>query len=250
MAVDEKFVKRMADFTDWSDGAVGKQVRVTGHERDGIMGMFTISGVYKSYLIGNLQSVDSRPSALFYGEIGSKSSYMPHIFFKLSDGAALDKVREAVSGTLEGKDIEIVSYSELMRSAYDDSRKMRSTLALGAAFSLLIALLGLTGFTRDETLRRSKEMAVRKINGATTRDILGIFARSIMSLSLVMSAIACAGAFFTARRWLESFAQKATLAPQYFLAGAAAVLLIVLAVVVLNCYRIATANPVDSLKNE
>ena len=249
VAVDEKFVKRMADFTDWSDGAVGKQVRVTGHERDGIMGMFTISGVYKSYLIGNLESVDSRPSALFYGEIGSKSSYMPHILFKMSP-EALEKVQNALSEALEGRDVEITSYSEMMRSAYDDSRKMRSTLALGAVFSLLIAILGLVGFVRDETLRRSKEMAVRKINGAMTLDILGLFARNIMSLSLVMSAIACAAAFFAAGRWLERFAQKVTLAPQYFLAGAAAVLLIVLAVVALNCLKIARENPVVALKNE
>jgi len=251
VAVDEKFIKRMADFTDWSDGAVGKQIYVTGHDNGGMMGkgVFTISGVYRSYLIGNLESVDSRPSALFYGEIGSKSSYMPHILFKMSP-EALEKVQNALSEALEGRDIEITSYSERMRSAYDDSRKMRSTLALGAAFSLLIALLGLVGFIRDETLRRSKEMAVRKINGATTGDILGLFARNIMSLSLVMSALACAGAFVAARKWLERFAEKVTLGPQYFLAGAAAVLLIVLAVVLLNCLKIAGENPVVSLKNE
>ncbi len=251
VAVDEKFIKRMADFTDWSDGAVGKQIYVTGHDNGGMMGkgVFTISGVYRSYLIGNLESVDKRPSALFYGEIGSRNSYMPHILFKMSP-EALEKVQNALSEALEGRDVEITSYSERMRSAYDDSRKMRSTLALGAAFSLLIALLGLVGFIRDETLRRSKEMAVRKINGATTGDILGLFARNIMSLSLVMSALACAGAFVAARKWLERFAEKVTLGPQYFLAGAAAVLLIVLAVVLLNCLKIAGENPVVSLKNE
>ena len=84
IAVDEKFVAKMAEFTDWSDGAVGKQVFVTGHapisEDDGIPYYFTISGVYKSYIIGNLTGVDPRPSALFYGEIGSMSSWMPHTF--------------------------------------------------------------------------------------------------------------------------------------------------------------------------
>ena len=249
--VDEKFVKRMADFTDWSDGAVGKQFFITGHGGGGLLdkGYFTISGVYKSYLIGNLQGVDERPSVLFYGEIGSEKVYMPHTFFKVRPDA-LEKVRDALKEALPDKDINIVSYTEEMRAAYADSKKMRNTMALGAVFSLLIALLGLIGFIKDESLRRSKEMAVRKINGATTRDILSVFAKDIMKLSAVMAVIACVAAFFVAHKWLEQFAEKVSLNPLYFIGGAVLVLLIVLGVVVLNCLKIARANPVESLKNE
>ena len=251
IVVDEKFVKKMAEFTDWSDGAVGKQVYITGHDRsrNAEQSYFTISGVYKSYIIGNLTGVDQRPSALFYGEIGSMSSWMPHELFKVQP-ASLAKVKETLEQALEGREINIIPYEEQMRAAYDDSKKMRNTMALGAVFSLLIALLGLIGFISDESLRRSKEMAVRKINGATTRDILGVFSMDIMKLSLVAALIACIGAFFVARRWLEQFAEKVSLNPLYFIGGAFLVLLIVLGVVVLNCLRIARANPVESLKNE
>ena len=253
IVVDEKFVKKMAEFTDWSDGAVGKQVFITGHDRssDTERRYFTISGVYKSYLIGNLTGVDPRPSALFYGEIGSMSSWMPHVLFKLDASAnGLSMTKEALEQALEGREINIVSYEEEMRAAYSDSKKMRDTMAIGAVFSLLIALLGLIGFIRDESLRRSKEMAVRKINGATTRDILGTFAKDIMKLSVVMAFIACVAAFFVAHKWLEQFAEKVSLNPLYFIGGAVLVLLVVLGVVVLNCLRIARANPVESLKNE
>ena len=251
IVVDEKFVKKMAEFTDWSDGAVGKQVFITGHDRssDTERRYFTISGVYKSYIIGNLTGVDPRPSALFYGEIGSMSSWMPHTFFKVRPDA-LQKVRQALEQALEGREINILSYEEQMRAAYADSKKMRNTMAIGAVFSLLIALLGLIGFIRDESLRRSKEMAVRKINGATTRDILGVFAVDILKLSGIMAVIACIAAFFVARKWLEQFAEKVSLNPLYFIGGALLVLFIVLGVVVLNCLKIARANPVESLKNE
>jgi len=251
IVVDEKFVTKMAEFTDWSDGAVGKQVFITGHDRsrDSERSYFTISGVYKSYLIGNLQGVDQRPSALFYGEIGSMSSWMPHILFKVNPDA-LPKVKDALTQALEGREINIISYEEQMRAAYDDSRKMRNTMAIGSVFSLLIALLGLIGFIKDESLRRSKEMAVRKINGATTRDILGVFATDIMKLSAVMAVIACVAAYFVAHKWLEQFAEKVSLNPLYFIGGALLVLAIVLGVVILNCLRIARANPVESLKNE
>ncbi len=273
IVVDEKFVTKMAEFTDWSDGAVGKQVFITGHDRSrsSERSYFTISGVYRSYIIGNLTGVDPRPSALFYGEIGSMSSWMPHLLFKIDSSAspqndsrsvilrmsktdegspALQKVKEALEQALEGREINIVSYEEQMRAAYDDSKKMRNTMAIGSVFSLLIALLGLIGFIKDESLRRSKEMAVRKINGATTRDILGVFSMDIMKLSIAAAVLACISAFFVARKWLEQFAEKVSLNPLYFIGGAALVLLIVLGVVVLNCLRIARANPVESLKNE
>ena len=251
IVVDEKFVTKMAEFTDWSDGAVGKLVFITGHDRSGDTGRryFTISGIYKPYLIGNLTGVDERPSALFYGEIGSMSSWMPHILFKVRP-EALENVRGALNEALPDKEINIVSYEEQMRAAYADSKKMRNTMALGAVFSLLIALLGLIGFIKDESLRRSKEMAVRKINGATTSDILSVFAKDIMKLSAVMAVIACIAAYFVAHKWLEQFAEKVSLNPLYFIGGALLVLTIVLGVVVLNCLRIARANPVESLKAE
>ncbi|MBR3626286.1 MAG: ABC transporter permease [Bacteroidaceae bacterium] len=252
VVVDEKFVEKMKEFTDWSDGAVGKQIQMTGHDRNGVQPVFTIAGVYKSYLIGNLTGVDERPSALFYGEIGSMSNFMPHIFFKLTrtDEATLKKVQQALSDALEGKEINLISYEDSIRDAYTDSKKMRNTLVLGAIFSLLIAMLGLIGFIRDESQRRSKEMAIRKINGATTRDILGIFAWDIQKLSIVMAIVAMAAAYYMAGKWLEQFAEKVTLHPLYFIGGALLVLLIVLTVVVVNCLRIAHANPVESLKNE
>ena len=255
MVVDEKFVKRMADFVDWSDGIIGKQVYITGHENaielaDGLgVTPLTISGVYKSYLIGNLQRVDPRPNALFYGEIGNDDYFMPHIMFRVSPDA-LPKVMEALSKALDGRDIDIISYEQEMRAAYADTKKMSSTMILGVVFSLLIALLGLIGFIRDESLRRSKEMAIRKINGATTRDILGTFAWEIMRLSLIMAAVACAATVFVAQKWLEQFAERVTLNPLYFICGTVAVLAIILVVVVLNCLKIAWENPVVSLKNE
>ena len=253
IAVDEKFVARMAEFTDWSDGAVGKQVFVTGHapisDDDGIPFYYTISGVYKSYLIGSLVWRDPRPSAWFYGEVGSVDYWMSYILFKVRP-ESLPTVREALSQALEGKEIDIISYEERMRAAYSDVKKVRNTMALGAVFSLLIALMGLIGFIRDESLRRSKEMAVRKINGASSRDVLGVFATGILKLSAIMAALACVGAFFVAGKLLEMFAEKVSLNPLYFLGGALMVLAIVLGVVVLNCLRIARANPVESLKNE
>lgn len=248
VAVDENFVKRMSQFADWDDGAVGKTFRITGHERV----LYTVSGVYRNYLIGSLLQPDTRPSAMFYGEPGHSSHYMPHVIFRVKDtgDATFRRLREVLDEALEGREVNIISYESSMRAAYDGSKKMRNTLAVGAVFSLLIALLGLFGFIRDESLRRSKEMAVRKINGASTREIVAVFALDILKLASAMAVLACIAALVAARGWLQQFSRQTALSPVYFAAGALLVIGIVEAVVVLNSLRIARANPVESLKNE
>ena len=262
IVVNRHFVERMAEFADWSDGAVGKQVYVTGHTNryvteKGVMDVspYTICGVCEDYLLHNLNNPDERPAAFFYGDLEGENSWMPNIIFRLDArggeaGEAREKVLHALEQALPGREIDIVSWKDALRSAYEGSRKMRNTLVVGVVFSLLIALMGLIGFIRDESLRRSKEMAVRKINGATTRDILKSFFLSIVRLSAVMAVLGCAVAFFAANKWLQQFAERITLSPLYFIGGALAVLAFVLVVVVLNCLRIAHANPVESLKNE
>lgn len=137
-----------------------------------------------------------------------------------------------------------------MRDTYSDERKMRNTILAGCAICILIALFGLVGYVRDESERRSKETAVRKINGASTKDVLGLFVGEILKLGLVAAVLADVGAFFIARVWLENFAEKITLSPLIFIAADIIILAIVTATVVLNSLRISRSNPVYSLKNE
>ncbi len=254
MVVSESFVKRMKEFADWSDGAIGKVVNITGHEdAERVMEQkgFTISGVYRDIRIGNLVYLDARPSVLFYGDFDD-DSYMPFLIFKTNEKlneASMQKITNAVSDVLNGKEVHIISWADKMRSAYDDSLKMRNTILIGSVFALMIAIIGLIGFVRDESNRRSKEMAIRKINGATASDVLKIFAWDVLKLSLVLSVAACIFTYFVAHKWLEQFAERIGLSPLYFLVGAMSILFIVTVVVVLTSNRIARMNPVKSLKN-
>ena len=106
------------------------------------------------------------------------------------------------------------------------------------------------GFIRDENLRRSKEIAIRKINGATVGNILTMFARGILRLSAVMALLACVAAYMASGAFLAQFAVRVQLSPLWFILGSAFVLAAEVAVVIVNCYRIAVSNPVESLKNE
>ena len=248
IAVSESFVEKMMEFRDWSDGAVGKQVYITEH--DDRIGAVTISGVYKDYRINTLTNQDTRASIKFYGEVGK--DHMPFMAIKVSEVTTemMAKVEEVIQARIENKDVVVKSYKDSMREAYSSERRMRNTVIIGCLVSIIIALFGLIGYVRDESQRRSKEMAVRKINGATVKEIMGIYVAEIMKLSIPAIILGNVGAWFAASAWLRNFSEKIALAPWYFILADVAIILLVSGCVILNSLRISRSNPVESLKNE
>ena len=248
IAVSESFVEKMMEFRDWSDGAVGKQVYITEH--DDQIGAVTISGVYKDYRINTLTNQDTRASIKFYGEVGK--DHMPFMAIKVSEVTIemMAKVEEVIQARIENKDVVVKSYKDSMREAYSSERRMRNTVIIGCLVSIIIALFGLIGYVRDESQRRSKEMAVRKINGATVKEIMGIYVAEIMKLSIPAIILGNVGAWFAASAWLRNFSEKIALAPWYFILADVAIILLVSGCVILNSLRLSRSNPVESLKNE
>ena len=248
IAVSESFVEKMMEFRDWSDGAVGKQVYITEH--DDRIGAVTISGVYKDYRINTLTNQDTRASIKFYGEVGK--DHMPFMAIKVSEVTTemMAKVEEVIQARIENKDVVVKSYKDSMREAYSSERRMRNTVIIGCLVSIIIALFGLIGYVRDESQRRSKEMAVRKINGATVKEIMGIYVAEIMKLSIPAIILGNVGAWFAASAWLRNFSEKIALAPWYFILADVAIILLVSGCVILNSLRLSRSNPVESLKNE
>lgn len=248
VAVSESFVKKMSEFVDWSDGAIGKQLYLTEHSTDGTV--FTVSGVYKDYRINTLTNEDSRASIKFYGKVGK--DHMPFMAIKVTEVSIdiINGVEDIIQSRIENKDVVVKSYKDSMREAYSSERRMRNTVIIGCLVSIIIALFGLIGYVRDESQRRSKEMAVRKINGATVREIMGIYVAEIIKLSIPAIILGNVGAWFAASAWLRNFSEKIALSPWFFILADVAIILLVSGCVILNSLRISRSNPVESLKNE
>ena len=252
IAVSRSFVEKMMDFEDWSDGAVGKQVLITEHSQTDDQ-VFTISGVYENYRIGTMNASDPRPSVKFWMDGNNGDSYnMPMVLIKLDNvnQDIIRRIQQTVDEMYPERRLEIVSFKEEIRGLYSEDRKMRNTIMIGCIFSVLIALFGLIGYIRDESVRRSKEMAVRKINGASTNEIMNIFIKDVFRLIIIAVIIGDIGAWLAAGGWLRQFAEKITLTPWYFIAADAIVMALIIGAVIMNCLRISRSNPVESLKNE
>ena len=257
VAVSQSFVKEMNLYADWSDGAVGKDILISEHS-DGDDDVYTICGVYEDYVIGSMLGNDDRASIRFcwnmdwnYGpEDWSRMMNTLVVKVREVNPEAIAKVKAVIEECLpERNNVEVTPYTELVKKEYTHLYQMRRTFIIGALFALAIALFGLIGFVRDEANRRSKEVAIRKVNGAVAGEIIRMFVADVLKLAVIAALIGVAIAYFLADKWLELFAMRIGLSPLYFIIGMVVVLLIVTAVVVMSSNRVARMNPVKSLKN-
>ena len=257
VAVSHSFVKEMNLYADWSDGAVGKDILISEHS-DNDDDVYTICGVYEDYIIGSMMGRDDRATIRFCWNTDWNSGTedwsraMNKLVVKVREvnPSTIEKVKSVVEECLpERNNIEVTPYTELFKKEYAELLQMRRTFTIGALFALAIALMGLIGFVRDESNRRSKEVAIRKVNGAVSGEIVKMFVVDVLKLAVIAALLGVAIAYFVSDKWLELFAIRISLSPMYFIIGAVVVLLIVTVVVVLSSNRVARMNPVKSLKN-
>lgn len=252
IAVSRSFVSEMARLAGWADGAVGKQVLLSEHSAEND-DYFTICGVYEDYLIGSFNNPDERPSIRFWAEAPNDYVYLHYLLIKTEDSmpdaaAAIENVVGSVVGGT--RQIEAVSYEEQMRNLYSDNRKSRDVFIMGCIFSLLISIFGLVGYIASEANRRSKEIAIRKINGAKASDITAMFAADTLRMAAVAIIIGDILLYVAASGYLTLFPERVSLSAWNFVAADLLLALLATASAAICSYRISRANPVESIKNE
>ena len=248
VAVSRKFLTEMARFTDWKDGALGQPIFISEHSQPGLP-PFTICGVFEDILVGNRTGDEARAQVIFFHDDIHAMHTVVIKLHELHEGDVAT-ISEIFEKALPEKDVQMRPYRDEIRHSYEASLKFKNSVMIGGIITLLISLIGLIGYTNDETNRRRKEIAIRKINGGTLGNILALFLKDTLWLSLPAFVGGCIGAYFVASQWLEQFTLKIALSWDLFVVPAICLLLLVLAVVALNCLRIARANPVDSLVAE
>ena len=133
---------------------------------------------------------------------------------------------------------------------YRAEQRMGQISLLFSALAIAIACLGLFGLAAFAADRRSREISIRKVFGASVADILALLSVDFLRLIAISILIAMPLAWFALSAWLDNFAYRTTISPWLFVLGGALVLLIALAITLYQSLRAAVSNPVDNLRNE
>lgn len=238
--VSKLFDQKMRNY-GWTEGVVGKDVAISEH------GICRIVGVYDDFAITSLNNSFEKPSAIFYNP--SKGNLIVIKLQQINKDNIL-KLQNAFNSILPEKHIELINYSDSFIKQYDTENKFKNSLIIIGIIILLINMIGLLGYLKNEIFRRSSEIAVRKINGATLSDIIKMFMLDILKLIIPALLLGSIITYFIADKWMESFATKIELNPIIFLVTSVILTILIQLVVFFNCLKIANQNPVESLKSE
>jgi len=139
---------------------------------------------------------------------------------------------------------------DILSVPYSGERNWGRIFAASSFFAIFIACLGLFGLTSLLIVQRTKEIGIRKVLGASSKDIVILVNRSFLGPLLIANILAWPIAYFAAQRWLQNFAVRISPGVHFFLIGGAAVVAMALLTISTRSARAARANPVDSLRYE
>lgn len=115
---------------------------------------------------------------------------------------------------------------------------------------LFVTLMGLIGYINDEMQRRSKEIAIRKVNGAEASSILLLLSKDVFWTSMPAVCIGTLGAWYLGALWTDQFSETVDFPIYYYILIAFISLFFIIGCVVIKTWRIANDNPVNSIKSE
>jgi putative ABC transport system permease protein len=211
---------------------------------------FTVVGVVDNYYSNSMKEGADRmilvtdPGAFDYVSVK----------LNISDGQALpEAVKQMEKIWTAAYPEHLFSYEffdENIKAFYVQEEKYAQLFQLFSMIFLLIGCLGLYGLITFVVNRKGKEVALRKVLGATVSNILLMFSREYVQLIAISFLIAVPVAYYAVNSWLSNFTNHITLQWWQFALPGLLVLTIALVVVISKAMRTANANPVDKLKYE
>lgn len=251
--VSDNFITEMEKQVDWGGNPLGKELLFSEHS-ESQNDRYTICGVFKGFMAGTAYYEDDRAQVLFFNETENDGyvDYLNVLMIKVKDEnpEVISIIENVLQRLLPEKMLYVQSYTGEVEAAYNDSRKFRDMVFYAGLIVLIITLIGLIGYMRDEISRRRAEIAIRKIHGATTAEIIRIFLLRVRYLLLFGLVAGGAITYYVSGYLLEMFAKKIALSWWIFALSALIVIVAITATILLTTRKAANANPTENLKSE
>ena len=218
--------------------AVGRVVSIAGY-------VFTVVGVVADF---HQQSLHYPVNAtVFYPASGRFGSFSIKI-----DGsrvkAILEAIKQKYEGVFPGNFFGYFFLDDHFNKQYGDDLLLGKMFGIFSVLATVIACLGLLGLSLYITDRRTKEIGIRKVLGASAERVVVLLTKSFMQLVLVAIVIAIPVSWLVMDKWLQNFASRIHISPWVFVTAGSVALVTSLLSIGIQTVKAALTNPVDSLR--
>lgn len=248
--VEERFIDVLKKLSGKEYGnIIGETFSITEHMRPDGSQDYTICGVIRNMHRGGFLSdnTDKRAAVLFPGARISNHLY---VRFTHLTPAALAQAQEATDRVYPTRRIYITPYRTEVETLISPVKTFGTSVSIAGLAIIVIALIGLVGYTTDEVQRRSKEIAIRKVTGTPSAKIVRLFCADILKVALPSVLAGGTVAVIAGRRWLSQFSEQSQLSIVGIALCCMLMIALLVAVVAANSLRVARSNPVDHLRSE
>jgi len=236
----------MAANLGWSnEDAIGKRIRSDGDERViGVFKDFHILSLHRpinNFILDMLRNPQGANGLTRYIAVRTNTDNYKNV---------LSYIEEKWLEIAPSRPFEFTFHDQELNSLYKDEDQFSKFSILLTLLALFIASLGLMGLTSYMAEKRTKEIGIRKVMGASIGNIIKELSVDFLKLILISNLIAWPAAYFILQGWLETFAYRIDQNLSIYIFSAILSLLVSLITISTQAYKAAAANPVDSLRNE
>ncbi len=238
--------EKAVELLGWDD-PIGKRINNWAENR----GDFTVIGVIKDYHYESLHQ-EIRPQALFLsgGYYQRGEDYISVRLDTENIPGTIKNIENTWKNFAPNKPFEYSFLDEDYERLYLNEKQTRKIFSIFSFLAIFIACLGLFGLASFVADRKTKEIGIRKILGASVPRIVNILNKSFVKWVIVANLIAWPVAWFVMNRWLQNFAYRIDLSWWMFVLAAVLALIIAIITVSFQTVKAALRNPADSLRYE
>ena len=225
----------------WNDKTMGKTIERNGkHEIIGVVNDFNYEPLYSKV----------EPLIITNAPWENRFSSVSIKYHTAETPALISKVEKIWKEVNPDVPFEYHFFDELYDSQYKMEMSFRTLFATFAGIAILLAALGVLSLMAYTTEQRKKEIGIRKVLGASVKEILYLLLKQTSVQVLIANLIAWPAAWWIVQQGLSRFAYRISLSPAIFIAAFVVSALAALLAVGLQALRAAMANPVNSIKSE
>lgn len=208
-----------------------------------------VVGVVKDFHFASLHS-PIEPLVIFMNDTRFASGSM---LINLQNGdiqQSIDKIKTKWQQVVPNKEFEYYFLDDSIHELYQAENKMLRVFVYFAVLTIILSCMGIYGLSYFITRRRTREIGIRKVLGASVSSILFLLNREFLILVGVASVIAIPLSYWAINNWLMDFAYHTGISVLLFIAAVLITTLVAVATISIQALRTATGNPVNSIRYE
>jgi len=213
---------------------------------------FRVVGIVKDFNTESLHSTVS-PWALFYTTSKSYTSNTSFVAVRLKPGdytRSLSQIQAIWKTFMPDNPFEYNFLDQQYDELYKTDQTIGKVFSVFTFLSITVASLGLLGLAMYTAERRTKEIGIRKVLGASVQNVVALLSADLLKLVAIASVIAFPVAWYAMNNWLQDFAYKTEINWWIFALSTGIVIIIALATISFQSVKAALNKPVDSLRSE